>query len=367
MLTHIDLYEPYLASIVSWQSHGRCFIVRDADRFEEHVLPRFFKMAMYTSFRRQLNIWGFKRLAQKTHDDGAYYHELFLRSKPFLIRNIVRNRQRSYSYDAGVPSTTRAFSYPGGEPNFFSMVPLPPSACCSAAGSTNGGPIITAALLHNDAVNATSSLQVTSTSTTTSTGSAAAAGVGISSYENRPPHTLAASVTSASRLITDALLRNNAALLRNNAATSAAQVTSTSSTTTTSTEFAAGAGISSYNHRHGNFAASATSASRPVSFADNLSSSAMRTNDQQDLSSPQGEEVGCDLFSLLDHFSLEHQRRSIFLRSETHEQYEDNTNSNSSSNTVLHHSYNDMEPIADHFPAPSAEEIREIQNYVSRL
>ena len=67
MLTHIDLYEPDLASIVSWQPHGRCFLVRDVKRFEENILPRFFKMTKYTSFHRQLNLWGFKRPVQRRH------------------------------------------------------------------------------------------------------------------------------------------------------------------------------------------------------------------------------------------------------------------------------------------------------------
>jgi len=93
---------------------------------------------------------------------------------------------------------------------------------------------------------------------------------------------------------------------------------------------AAGVGISSYETRRHSFPVSATPASRPpVSFVDNLSSSrssSARANDQQDLSSPQKEEEGCDLFSLLDYFSCEHQRRSLFLRLKS--------NSNSSGNIL---------------------------------
>jgi hypothetical protein len=281
MLTHIDLYEPHLASIVSWQPHGRCFLVRDVKRFEENILPRFFKMTMYTSFRRQLHLWGFKRLVQKTPDYSAYYHELYLRSKPLLLRNIVRNRQRSK--DVGAPPTIRATSNPNGEPDFYSMISLPPSAC--SAGTSNSTNI-TAALLHNDAVNARSSSQVTSTSSITSTRTStvsAGVGGGILSYEQNRRHSLPA----------------------------------------------AGAGISSYENCRHSFPGSATLASRPVSFADNLSSSrssSARANDQQDLSSPQKEEEGCDLFSLLDYFSCEHQRRSLFLRLKS--------NSNSSGNIL---------------------------------
>ena len=90
MLEHIDLQEPQLSSVISWQPHGRCFLAHDQKQFEELVLPRFFKHKHYSSFRRQLNLWGFKRITQGGADSGAYYHELFLRSKTFLCRSIER-------------------------------------------------------------------------------------------------------------------------------------------------------------------------------------------------------------------------------------------------------------------------------------
>ena len=123
MLTHIDLYEPDLACIVSWRPHGRCFLVRDTGRFEENILSRFFKMTKYTSFRRQLNLWGFKRLVRKTPDFDAYYHELCLRSKPFLHRRMQREKD------------LRAPPNPDGEPDFYSMVPLPPSSSILAGAA----------------------------------------------------------------------------------------------------------------------------------------------------------------------------------------------------------------------------------------
>jgi len=91
MLQYIDLYEPELGEIISWQPHGRAFHVHNIKAFETSILPTFFKHNSYASFRRQLNLWGFKRLFQKSHDDGPYYHELFLRSKVFLHHRIRRN------------------------------------------------------------------------------------------------------------------------------------------------------------------------------------------------------------------------------------------------------------------------------------
>ena len=90
LLEHIDLNEPELADIISWQPNGRCFITRDIKRMEEQdVLSRFSRQKNYSSFRRQLNLWGFKRIIEGP-DQGAYYHELFLRGKPYLCRAIER-------------------------------------------------------------------------------------------------------------------------------------------------------------------------------------------------------------------------------------------------------------------------------------
>jgi len=141
MLQYIDLHAPDLAHIVSWQPHGRCFHVRDPKVFEEFLLPVFFKgITMHASFRRQLNFWGFKRLAQKTSDQGAYYHDLFLRSKLNLSRCIYRNIEIPFGVRRApyIPASARALADASNEPDFFSMVSMPPSSggitSCNALG-----------------------------------------------------------------------------------------------------------------------------------------------------------------------------------------------------------------------------------------
>jgi hypothetical protein len=123
LLEHIDLHEPELANIISWQPNGRCFMTRDIKRMEEqNVLSRFSRQKNYSSFRRQLNLWGFKRINNKGPDQGAYYHELFLRGKPYLCRAIERLTSTRKPTGSSFNSEEEVEA-----PRFDCMPDLPPS------------------------------------------------------------------------------------------------------------------------------------------------------------------------------------------------------------------------------------------------
>jgi hypothetical protein len=100
-----------LEDLCSWQPHGRAFVVHKPNEFVA-LLPRYFKLTKLASFQRQLNLYGFNRLT-RGKDRGAYYHEMFLRGKPFLAHHIQRMKVKG----TGV----RARSNPSQEPDFWSM------------------------------------------------------------------------------------------------------------------------------------------------------------------------------------------------------------------------------------------------------
>jgi HSF-type DNA-binding len=80
--------------LIRWLPHGRAFVVLEANRFAAEVLPTYFpSQTKFTSFQRQLNIYGFLRCVRV--DDG-YYHELFLRGRPVLATLIPRLSQGPY-------------------------------------------------------------------------------------------------------------------------------------------------------------------------------------------------------------------------------------------------------------------------------
>lgn len=104
--------------IISWQPHGRCFKVHDIKAFENEVLPHFFpQQRKYASFRRQLSIYGFKRLLKTGSDQNGYYHEMFLRGKSYLCRLIPRVVKKQNTFDN---------SNLQDEPDFSKMKPMPP-------------------------------------------------------------------------------------------------------------------------------------------------------------------------------------------------------------------------------------------------
>lgn len=101
-----------LSHIVSWQPHGRCFVVHKPKEFVSEVMSKYFRQSKLTSFQRQLNLYGFSRITAGK-DRSGYYHEHFLRHKLFLCQNMPRIRIKGTGIK-GKPS-------PETEPDFYSM------------------------------------------------------------------------------------------------------------------------------------------------------------------------------------------------------------------------------------------------------
>ena len=68
-----------------------------------------------TSFQRQLNLYGFKRITQGA-DTMGYYHAYFLRHREYLAQRMVRTRVKG--------TKSKGASNPDEEPDFYAMVCL---------------------------------------------------------------------------------------------------------------------------------------------------------------------------------------------------------------------------------------------------
>lgn len=80
-------------SIVSWQPHGKAFKIHKSKEFAEIAMPQYFNHTKYNSFRRQLQMYGFKWIKDKTSPDYAcYVHPLFQRGKKELCIEMTRQK-----------------------------------------------------------------------------------------------------------------------------------------------------------------------------------------------------------------------------------------------------------------------------------
>lgn len=104
--------EDGFSHIVSWQPHGRSFIVKKHKEFVEKVLPCCFRQSKFPSFQRQLNLYGFRRITAG-RDKGGYYHELFLRGRSLLALKMQRTKVKG--------TGARKPSQPDTEPDFYDM------------------------------------------------------------------------------------------------------------------------------------------------------------------------------------------------------------------------------------------------------
>jgi HSF-type DNA-binding len=71
---HMILSNPDFQDIIAWLPHGRSWRILQQKAFEERVIPLYFRHGRYSSFARQVNGWGFKRITHGS-DYNSYYRK----------------------------------------------------------------------------------------------------------------------------------------------------------------------------------------------------------------------------------------------------------------------------------------------------
>jgi len=77
------------AGIIVWSDSADSILIHDMDRLCSDVLPRYFKHQNRSSFIRQLNTYGFRKLDAVRCE---YRHSKFIKGKVELLKEITRRR-----------------------------------------------------------------------------------------------------------------------------------------------------------------------------------------------------------------------------------------------------------------------------------
>lgn len=85
----IEVEQSGRSDVISFIANGQAFAIHKPDKFFKEIVPKYFRQSRLSSFKRQLNLYGFE-LINTGPARGGYYHEMFVKDRAELCRRMRR-------------------------------------------------------------------------------------------------------------------------------------------------------------------------------------------------------------------------------------------------------------------------------------